>query len=107
MQQLEVVRNVEEFVFWCGNDDELYNAKHELVEQFNKFHIAIRAKGFFDMNRQFLATVSTRALNSELSLFFNYSTSRAFSTFQFLSAGCTYVIIILQFDLALNHPIQI
>lgn len=55
---MELVRNVEEFVFWCGDNDELHNAKLELVEQMEKFQIAIKAKGFFDVNREFLATVS-------------------------------------------------
>lgn len=59
---MELAKNVEEFVFWCGNDDQLRNAKHELIEQMKKFQIAIRAKGFFDVNRQFLATVSNHLL---------------------------------------------
>lgn len=57
MQQLELAKNVEEFVFWAGDDDGLHSAKRELIEQMTKFDIAIKAKGFFDLNRQFLASV--------------------------------------------------
>lgn len=58
IQQLELAKNVEEFVFWSGDNDGLHSAKQELIEQMTKFDIVIRAKGFFDLNRQFLASVS-------------------------------------------------
>lgn len=58
IQQLELAKNVEEFVFGGGDSDGVHCAKHELLEQITTFEIAIRAKGFFDLNRQFLASVS-------------------------------------------------
>lgn len=54
---MELARNVEESVFWCGDDDHLQRAKYELIDQMNKFRINFKAKGFFQLNRQFVASV--------------------------------------------------
>lgn len=50
--------SVEEFVFWGGDNAETHNAKQELIEQINKFNICISAKGFFNLDRGFIAAVS-------------------------------------------------
>lgn len=54
-----LIKNVEEFVFWAGENAETHNAKQELIDQINNFNISIRAKGFFELNRRFLATVNS------------------------------------------------
>lgn len=51
------MNNVEEFAFWGADDDQLRNAKQEMIQQMDKFHISIKAKGFFELDRQFLASV--------------------------------------------------
>lgn len=55
---MDLAKNIEEFIFWGGDTDRLHSAKQELIEQLNTFHIFIRAKGFFEVDRQFLASVS-------------------------------------------------
>lgn len=40
----------------------MHDAKEELSEQMEKFEIAIRAKGFFVLNRKFLASVSNTSI---------------------------------------------
>lgn len=54
---MKLAKNVEEFAFWSGDNDQLHNAKQELIDQMNKFHISFEAKGFFVLDRQFLASV--------------------------------------------------
>lgn len=37
--------------------NKLHNAKHEILNQINEFDIKIDAKGFFEVDRRFVATV--------------------------------------------------
>lgn len=77
-KQYELASNIEELVFWGGVDDHLHNAKRELTEQMNKFHISIKASNFFVLNHQFLASVrkiikrgSNFSIFESVSLFFS------------------------------------
>lgn len=51
-------KNIEEFFFWTGDVAEIHFAKQELLSQLEKFDITIHAKGFYELNRNFLASVS-------------------------------------------------
>lgn len=57
-KNLRLAKGIEEFVFWGGDNADTHNAKQELLEQMMNFDIAIKAKGFFGLDRPFLATVS-------------------------------------------------
>lgn len=57
-KKLRLAKGIEEFVFWGGDNADTHNAKQELIEQLMNFDIAIRAEGFFRLDRRFLATVS-------------------------------------------------
>lgn len=48
---------MERFLFNIHDDDAMYNAKREIFQQVTQFDICIEAKGFFRMDRQFVATV--------------------------------------------------
>lgn len=56
---MELAKNIEEFVCVGGDDDRLLtmNAKQEFFGHINKFRIAFTAKGFFELDRPFLASV--------------------------------------------------
>lgn len=45
-------------MFWANDFDSLFNAKQEILMQVNQLNIVIVARGFFDVDRQFIAAVS-------------------------------------------------
>lgn len=49
---------MEQFLFYAGDDDWLLNLKQEFLTQLVQLSITIDAKGFFQIDRRFLATVS-------------------------------------------------
>lgn len=51
------MENLEKYVFWTSDNEKLYHAKQELVSLVNRFPIHITAKGFFIVDRRFLAAV--------------------------------------------------
>lgn len=52
-----LMENLEKYVFWTSDNEKLYNAKQELISLVNRFPIHITAKGFFNLDRRFLAAV--------------------------------------------------
>lgn len=52
------MKNIEKIAFWTNNDDKLYSAKLALLSQIENLDLSITGKGFFTLNRQFLANVS-------------------------------------------------
>lgn len=55
------MENLEKYVFWTSANEKLYHAKQELVSLINRFPIQITAKGFFIVDRRFLAAVIFRS----------------------------------------------
>lgn len=45
-------------MFWANDYEPLFNAKQEMLMQVNQLNIVIAARGFFDVDRQFVAAVS-------------------------------------------------
>lgn len=58
VQKVDLIKNIEKLTFWAGDNDKLHYAKQELLSQINNLDISISGKGFFIVNRQFLAGVS-------------------------------------------------
>lgn len=58
LQKISLSRNLEKFLFCVCDVNKLHNAKHEILVQLNKFDIMIDARGFFEVNRRFVAGVS-------------------------------------------------
>lgn len=58
-QKIEFIRNIEKLVFWAGDQHKLQFAKQDLIAQMNNLNISISGKGFFTLNRQFMAAVSS------------------------------------------------
>lgn len=48
---------MEKSVFCAVDDDELHHAKQDILAQLAKFDITINARGFFDIDRRFIAAV--------------------------------------------------
>lgn len=59
-QKTELIKNIERLTFWAGDNEKLHFAKQELLSQINNLDISISGKGFFVIDRQFLAGVSIR-----------------------------------------------
>lgn len=96
LQKNTLAKNLEKFMFWSNEYDTLFNAKQEILMQLNELNIAIAARGFFDVDRQLIAGVSIlRALiicHDPIECLY----------FQLAAASCTYLIIFIQFDLAVK-----
>lgn len=96
-QKTELIKNIEKLSFWADDNQKLSFAKHELLSQINNLDISISGKGFFIINRSFMAGVSlTYRLDFQLhlhKLFFNF-------LFQMAVACCTYIVIFIQFYLS-------
>lgn len=56
-----LIENVEQYAFWTNEDFQLYQLKHEILDQIRNFPISIAASGFFSISREHLGGVS--ALN--------------------------------------------
>lgn len=56
-QKADVIKAIEEFVFWTAHDPELYFAKQRLLTQITGLDILISGVGFFTLDRNFLAGV--------------------------------------------------
>lgn len=63
-QKIELVKNIERIAFWTVNDDKLHFSKLALLSQIHNLDISITGKGFFILNRQFLASVSEVSLDT-------------------------------------------
>lgn len=50
---------MEKFLFYASDDDELHNSKQEFLTQLSQFDIVVDAMGFFDIDRRFIAAVSS------------------------------------------------
>ncbi|XP_031626147.1 uncharacterized protein LOC116342606 [Contarinia nasturtii] len=74
IQKIELIKNIEKLTFWAGDNEKLHFAKQELLSQINNLDISISGKGFFIIDRQFLAGMA--------------------------AACCTYIIIFIQFYLS-------
>lgn len=57
LQKVTLSRNLEDYIFCVCDINRLHNAKQEILVQINKFDICIDAKGFFEINRRFVAAV--------------------------------------------------
>lgn len=57
---MELINNVEEYIFWTGETGRVCIAKLELINQMKTFNISIRGKGFYEINRSFLVSVRAR-----------------------------------------------
>lgn len=44
--------------FWARDCEKLYSAKQELISQINNLDISISGKGFFIINKEYIAGVS-------------------------------------------------
>lgn len=83
------------------NSENLHAEKHEFLQQLFNQPIEISAKGFFTLNRQFLATVNVRffvSLITKIGFYLNISLFLVNFDLQLSTACCTYVIILLQFQ---------
>lgn len=60
LQKTGLIQDIEKLTFWAGESDKVHYVKQKLLYQINNLDIAISAKGFFIMNRQFLAGVIFR-----------------------------------------------
>ena len=58
-QVVNLLENLEEYVFWTSDNEKLYYSKQELISLISRFPIHITAKGFFIVDRRFLAAVRT------------------------------------------------
>lgn len=92
-QKLNLLRNVEEFIFWSGNIEKLYLTKVEFIHQIQNFDLPINVKGFYELNRQFLAGVSCSFHCV------GFCEIKKFS-FQLIATCSTYIVIFMQLDLA-------
>lgn len=57
LQKMKLIDNIEKLLFWPGDNDKLHFAKRELLNQIKNLDISISGKGFFTVDRQFLAGV--------------------------------------------------
>lgn len=57
LQRSELIRNLENILFNI-NGENMHNAKREICLQITKFDFDIEAKGYFKIDRQFVAAVS-------------------------------------------------
>lgn len=58
LQISEYVRNIEKITFWAYERRKFHIAKKELLTQIESLRISISGKGFFAVDRPFLAGVS-------------------------------------------------
>lgn len=70
-QKTELIKNIEKLTFWAGDNEKLHFAKQELLSQINNLDISISGKGFFVINRQFLAGVSLKKTVDHFQLYNN------------------------------------
>lgn len=96
-QKVELIKNIEKLTFWAGDNEKLHFAKQELLSQINNLDISISGKGFFIINRQFLAGVIFDCIRFPFLL--RSGNNRTLS-FQMAAACCTYIIIFIQFYLS-------
>lgn len=59
MQKTALAKNLEKFLFWASDYEILFNAKQEILMQLSQLDIVIIARGFFAVDRRFIAAVST------------------------------------------------
>lgn len=57
LQKNNLIKNIEEFVFWTSDNDSLTIAKNQLMDQFMRLDIEIGGNGFFSINRSFSGEV--------------------------------------------------
>lgn len=81
----------------------MYKEKLEILTQLCEFDIFITAKGFFNIDRRFIGTVGLTHIKRSIS---EILTELSF-LFQMTAMSCTYVVIFIQFDMAMvqemNH----
>lgn len=102
---MEFFKYAEKLTFWASNDRMVHIAKNELLDQINHLTISISGKGFFTIDRQFLARVwAMRIGHFCFARFFDCSIDkvRVFLLFQMMATCSTYVIIFVQFYLTNN-----
>lgn len=95
---MEYIRNVEKITFWASESRKLHIAKLELLTQIKNSPISVNAKGFFTIDRPFLAGVS----------FHYYPPFQIYEqieiavlvSLQMAATCCTYAIIFIQFLMA-------
>lgn len=71
-QKTELIKNIEKLTFWAGDNEKLHFAKQELLSQINNLDISISGKGFFTIDRQFLAGVYTVLKHVFISIKFRF-----------------------------------
>lgn len=57
-QRHAIIKNIEKITFWAGDNQKIRFAKQELLSQINYLDISISGKGFFTIDRKFMAEVS-------------------------------------------------
>lgn len=77
--------------------------KRELFQQVKTFDIEITAKGFFEVNYKFLASVCYLICYQRRFLLWieereRVENNQAFVFFQLASSCCVYIVIFIQFD---------
>lgn len=79
IKKSELIKNIEKLTFWAGDNEKLHLAKHELLSQINNLDLSISGKGFFTIDRQFLAGVSSFELINITLIYNSFSNVFIFS----------------------------
>lgn len=57
-QKTAIIKNIEKLSFCASDCEKLHTAKQELILQVNNLDMAISGKGFFIINKEYIAGVS-------------------------------------------------
>lgn len=57
MQSLQLIVNMEKYLFWSFEDTQLYLMKRATISQFRYMQLKISAKGITDVDRRTLSNV--------------------------------------------------
>lgn len=68
-QKCRIIKHLEKFIFYANENNWLHAAKHEILAQLAHFTITVKAKGFFEIDRRFLAAVRNEHYKMYINLY--------------------------------------
>lgn len=57
LQKTALIKNIEKMSFWASDCEQLHSAKQELISQISNLDMSISGKGFFIINKEYIAEV--------------------------------------------------
>lgn len=99
-QKTALIKNIEKLLFWTSEYEKLHSAKRELISQINSLDLSINGKGFFIINKEYIAGVSDPIMDNEKSTDIFWTIFNCFRL-QMAAACCTYIVIFVQMHMGL------